>query len=69
MSLRGYWNVIVDRADTLWGNSWATRRPSPGTDEDGGNGDISTNFCALRAGVEQRSSAGCRLRDERMNKV
>ena len=49
MSLRGYWNLIVDRADIAWGNSWTTRRPSPGADEDGGKGEVITIFF-MRAG-------------------
>jgi hypothetical protein len=37
--LSGYWNVIVDKAEILCGASPTTSVPSPGADEEEGNGD------------------------------
>jgi hypothetical protein len=39
MSLSGYWKVIRERAEIFRGSKPTTRCPSPGADEEGGNGE------------------------------
>ena len=40
MSLRGYWNVIFDRADMALGCRWTIKHPSPGAEDEGGKGEV-----------------------------